>query len=193
MATVLAALALLGSQVALYVAALAAGLDWKGRRPVPPEARFDVVVVLGCRVGPDGRAGAALARRAQAGARLVLDGRARRLVLSGGRVGSDTSEASAALPHALAAGLGRGSIDLEERSRTTAENAAEVARMLGAPERAVLLVTDAYHVPRSVRLFRKHFAKVAGHGVVGAGPSRLRGALREACVLTAYLAQGKLD
>jgi uncharacterized SAM-binding protein YcdF (DUF218 family) len=193
MSTVLGALALVGSQLVLYVVALAVGLEWKGRRPVPDDVRFDAVVVLGCRVRPDGSASPTLLRRVEAGARLVLAGKAARLVLSGGKVGSDVSEATAALPHALATGLSREAIELEERSRTTDENALEVARMLGSRERTILLVTDAYHVPRSVRLFRRHFATVAGHGVRDTSLSRVKNALREACVLTAYLAQGKLD
>ena len=193
MSTVLAALALVGSQLALYIVALAAGLEWKGRRPVADDARFDAVVVLGCRVRPDGTPSPTLIRRVEAGARLVLAGKATRLVLSGGKVGSDVSEAAAALPHALGTGLSRDAISLEERSRTTDENALEVARLLGSRERSILVVTDAYHVPRSVRLFRKHFTRVAGHGVRDAGLSRVKNALREACVLTAYLAQGKLD
>lgn len=186
-------LALLGSQVALYLGALAGGLEWTGRRRVLDDARFDVVVVLGCRVLPDGSAGPALVRRAAEGARLVREGRAERLVISGGQARAGTSEAKAALPHALEAGARPDRILLEERSRTTDENASEVAALLADRELAILLVTDAYHVPRSVRLFRKHFTKVAGHGVAGGGLSRAKNALREACVVVAYLARGKLD
>lgn len=186
-------LVLLLSQVALYLAALAFGLDHLGKRPLGAEERFDVVVVLGCRVRPDGTPSATLVRRTELGARLVKEGRAPRLVLSGGKVGSDTTEASAALPHALAAGVARDAILLEERSRTTDENAAEVAKLLGDSELRVLVVTDAYHVLRSVRLFRKHFRRVRGQGVVMPGWVRIKGALREASVVVAYLAQGKLD
>ncbi|MBN8609264.1 MAG: YdcF family protein [Deltaproteobacteria bacterium] len=186
-------LLLIASQVALYLVALAIGLEWKGRRQIDPEARFDVAVVLGCRVKPDGHATLTLARRAEAGARLVLAGKARRLVLSGGAVGHPTTEASAAFVHAVASGLSPDLIDREERSTTTEENAREVAAMLGDRERSVLVVTDAYHVPRSVRLFRKHFTKVAGHGVPDASVSRVKNALREACVIVVYLARGRLD
>lgn len=184
---------LVASQVALYLGALAIGLEWKGRRPVDPEARFDVAVVLGCRVKPDGHATLALARRAEAGAKLVLAGKAKRLLLSGGAVGHTTTEAAAALVHAVATGLSPDLIDLEERSKNTDENAREVATKLGDRERSVLVVTDAYHVPRSVRLFRKHFTKVAGHGVPDASLSRVKNALREACVIVVYLARGRLD
>lgn len=184
---------LVASQVALYLVALAYGLDRVGRRPIGADERFDAVVVLGCRVRPDGTPSPTLVRRTEAGATLVKEGRAPRLVLSGGKVGSDVTEASAALPVALAAGISREAVLLEERSRTTDENAAEVAKLLADPGARVLLVTDAYHVTRSVRLFRKHFRHVRGHGIVVAGYPRLKGALREASVVVAYLAQGRLD
>jgi uncharacterized SAM-binding protein YcdF (DUF218 family) len=184
---------LLLSQVALYLVALAFGLDHLGKRPLGSDEPFDVVVVLGCRVRPDGTPSATLVRRTELGAHLVKEGRAPRLVLSGGRVGSDTTEASAALPHALAAGIARDAIVLEERSRTTEENAAEVARLLADPDARVLVVTDTYHVLRSVRLFRKHFRHVRGQGVIVSNWARIKGALREASVVVAYLAQGKLD
>ncbi|MFO0714358.1 MAG: YdcF family protein, partial [Sandaracinus sp.] len=173
------------SQLALYLSALAVGLDWKGRRPVPEDARFDAVVVLGCRVRPDGAATPTLVRRVEEGARLVLAGRAPRLVIAGGKVGGDVSEARAALPHALSLGLAEDRVTLEERSRTTDENAREVAALLANRELALLVVTDAYHVPRSVRLFRRHFSRVAGHGVVGGGLARVKNALREAAVMVA--------
>ncbi len=181
------------SQVALYLAALAYGLDRAGRAPLVDDERFDAVVVLGCRVHPDGTPGPTLVRRAKEGARLVREGRAPRLILSGGKVGSETTEASAALPIALAEGLSRDAILLEERSTTTEQNATEVAALLADPEARLLVVTDAYHVLRSVRLFRRHFRHVRGQGIVGSGRARIRGALREATVVVAYLAQGKLD
>ncbi len=184
---------LIASQIALYFVALAIGLEWKGRRAVPPDARFDVAVVLGCRVRPDGHASLTLSRRAEAGAKLVLAGKAKRLLLSGGRVGHTNSEASAAFVHAVATGLSPDLIDLEERSTTTEENAKEVAAKLADRGRSVLVVTDAYHVPRSVRLFRKHFTNVAGHGVPDTSLSRAKNALREAGVLVVHLARGRLD
>lgn len=193
MSSVLVALALVGSQLTLYLAALAAGLEWKGRRPVPAGLQFDAVVVLGCRVQADGTASRALRQRTLAGAQAVRDGRAPKLVITGGAQGAGAiSEAAAALPHALSVGLTPTQIVLEERALSTEDNAREVAALLG-PDCAVLVVTDAYHVPRSVKLFRKHFAKVAGQGVADASFSRAKNALREACVLVVYLARGALD
>lgn len=183
---------LIAVQVPVYFAALAWGLDRRGQRALDASAKFDAVVVLGARVHADGTASATLIRRTHEGADLVKKGIAPRLVLSGGKVGSTTSEARAALPHALSRGLSEDAITLEETSTTTETNAAEVARLLDSNAR-ILLVTDAFHILRSVRLFRAHFHHVEGLGTVGGWRSRVRGSLREAFVLVAYLAQGKLD
>lgn len=179
-------------QVPLFFGALAWGLDRRGQRGLDPAARYDAIVVLGARVHPDGQASATLIRRVHRGAALVQRGIAPKLVLSGGKVGSDVSEARAALPHALSRGVHEDAIALEESSTSTETNASEVARIIDANAR-ILIVTDAFHVMRSVRLFRGHFRNVDGIGTLGGLRSRVRGSLREAFVLVAYLAQGKLD
>jgi|GEM_PF-2377564 len=183
---------LLALQAPLFVVALAWGLDRRGQRTLDKDVTYDAVIVLGARVHPDGSASTTLIRRVHAGADFVQQGIAPRLILSGGKVGSDVSEASAGLPYALSRGLLREAISLEEGSTSTERNASEVARMLDSDAR-ILIVTDAFHVLRSVRLFRAHFRNVEGVGTLGGLQSRVRGSLREAVVLVAYLAQGKLD
>ena len=179
-------------QVPVYVGALAWLLDRRGQRTPAHCAAYDAVVVLGARVHADGAASPTLIRRARTGADLVKRGLAPRLILSGGKVEGATSEARAALPHVLSLGLSETAITLEEASTTTETNAAEVARMLDENAR-ILIVTDAFHVLRSVRLFRAHFRHVDGHGTLGGWQSRVQGSLREALVLVVYLARGKLD
>lgn len=188
-----AALLVILVQPALYLALLALGLEWKGRKAPPADARFDYAVVLGCRLREDGSAGPTLVRRTLAGARAVLEGRAETLILSGGVTSAPHSEAEAALSHALSAGLTREQILLEPRSRSTRENASEVAKLVADPKARVLLVTDAYHVPRSRRLFSSHFAHVDGLGVPDTSPSRVKNALREALVVVHAMATGRLD
>lgn len=52
-------------------------------------------------------------------------------------------------------------IGLEEHSRTTHENAVETARLLrGRGIARVVLVTEAYHMPRALRCFRKQRIEV---------------------------------
>jgi len=54
---------------------------------------------------------------------------------------------------ALRLGVPESAILIEEKSRTTYENAVQTKAMLGSGR--ILLVTAAYHLPRAVRLFEK--------------------------------------
>lgn len=91
-----------------------------------------------------------------------------RLLVSGGRV-SDP-KASAALMAELARGLGVGQMDIvvEDVSRDTHEEALLIRPMIG-PQQFVL-VTSAYHMPRSMALFRAQgmqpVAAPVGHRII---------------------------
>ena len=67
----------LGTLSLAYVGG-AVWLDRHGRR-APARDRYDAIVVLGCRVRPDGTASPALARRTRHAARLYREGLAPRL------------------------------------------------------------------------------------------------------------------
>ena len=121
------------------------------------EAEFqphDVAVVLGARVGSDGGASRALARRAGHAITLAAHGRVRLLLLSGGGPGR-RSEAALMGEQALAAGISADRLVFEEASRNTVENArfsAPLLRRAGAAR--VLLVSDGWHLPRALLCFR---------------------------------------
>jgi uncharacterized SAM-binding protein YcdF (DUF218 family) len=93
------------------------------------------------------------------GARLVKQGRARWLVISGGSGDPflpEASEAEFLAAFARQFGVDPGAILLEKGSRTTHENAVETARLLR--DRGLLkffLVTTAAHLPRAVGCFRQ--------------------------------------
>ncbi len=179
---------LLGS--ALIYAALGAALDRYGQRPV--RGRFDAIVVAGCRVLPDGRPSMALRRRTSLAVELWEQAIAPRIVFTGG-IGPDApaSEAAVAAAYAQRQGVPSEALLLEERSTSTEENARFAAELL--PEGArVVVVSDAYHVLRCERVFRRYFARVRGAGSLGHPWARLRGALREVLALAAYGALGRL-
>ncbi|MFW6250658.1 MAG: YdcF family protein [Alkalispirochaetaceae bacterium] len=134
--------------------------------PPPPaqEACFgDAIVVLGggSRVSSPAEGGAPALTEESTG-RLVYGVRLARelplpLIFTGGRalgIEERPSEAEAAARVAESLGIPRERLFLEERSRTTWENALYVSREFET--RAPLLVTSAWHMPRAIYSFREH-------------------------------------
>jgi uncharacterized SAM-binding protein YcdF (DUF218 family) len=90
--------------------------------------------------------------------RLAMRYPAARIVLSGGSgllVVDGESEAETAARFFEGLGIARERLVLESGSRNTAENAELTRAMLGDAPGVVVLVTSAFHMPRSVGLFRK--------------------------------------
>ncbi len=143
---------------------LLSSLEWQYLPPNPmPSA--DAIVVLGGATVPAiaprpwvevGEAG----DRILYAARLYNQGRAPKLILSGGRVqwrgGSDQSEADDMKAFAMAMNVPAADIILEGDSLNTRQNAVNVKKILEAQSiESVLLVTSAVHMPRSVAIFKK--------------------------------------
>jgi uncharacterized SAM-binding protein YcdF (DUF218 family) len=82
-----------------------------------------------------------------------------RIVYSGGDaslVATGVNEAQFALPMFESFGIARQRIELESKSRNTAENAAFTKALIDPkPQNRWLLVTSAHHMPRSIGCFRK--------------------------------------
>ncbi|MCX4247702.1 YdcF family protein [Paraliomyxa miuraensis] len=181
-------LALAGS---LLWVSLAFGLDRYGQSRPEPQGQWDAIVVLGCRVYPDGRASVALSRRVKAAAELYAAGRAETIVLTGGTGDSGHVEAEVAAEIAESLGVPRSALVLETRSTSTEENAEFAAGLIEG--RRVVVVTDAYHVLRSERVFARFFDEVSMVGTVS--PRwwpRSRGALREVLAIAGYALRGRL-
>jgi uncharacterized SAM-binding protein YcdF (DUF218 family) len=136
-----------------------------------------------------------------------------RIIFSGGSanlISADAREADYAAAIFESLGVSRERLMMERRSRNTQENA-EFSKALAAPKSGErwLLVTSAYHMPRSVGLFRKAgfavepypvdwrtrkradiltFSPVASEGL-----ERMDIGIREWIGLAAYWATGKID
>jgi uncharacterized SAM-binding protein YcdF (DUF218 family) len=136
-----------------------------------------------------------------------------RIIFSGGSanlISADAREADYAAAIFESLGVSRERLTMERRSRNTQENA-EFSKALAAPKSGErwLLVTSAYHMPRSVGLFRKAgfavepypvdwrtrkradiltFSPVASEGL-----ERMDIGIREWIGLAAYWATGKID
>jgi uncharacterized SAM-binding protein YcdF (DUF218 family) len=137
-----------------------------------------------------------------------------RIVFTGGSANLIADDAAKETDYALAVfeslGVGRERLTMEGRSRNTQENA-EFSKALAAPKPGErwLLVTSAFHMPRSVGLFRKAgFAvepypvnwRVGGRADLWAfsvlavqGLDRVDTGLREWMGLAAYRLSGKTD
>jgi uncharacterized SAM-binding protein YcdF (DUF218 family) len=116
---------------------------------------LDAIVVLGCRIGPDGRPGGALQRRIDRAARAYHAGQSPLLVVSGGKRWHDMAEADAMGAVLRAAGIPEGAIVAERRSRSTIENAVYTAELLQArAARHIGVVTCDWHMFRALASFR---------------------------------------
>jgi len=86
-----------------------------------------------------------------------------RIVLSGGGAlvaDAAESEAETARRFFVAMGIGDDRLILEGTSRNTVENARFTRELLSDAEGEIILVTSAFHMPRSVGLFRKEGIEV---------------------------------
>ena len=130
--------------------------------PGPAEiAAVDAVVVLGGGAVYDAATGAPTVLGTRSLDRLVcgiaLAGTARTLVLAGGvgdPFGHSPTEAPAMRELALTLGVPEARITVDDRSRTTAENAARVRELVGGDAR-IAVTTSASHLRRALRRFRK--------------------------------------
>lgn len=122
------------------------------------------IIVLGGSISPEISAARRMPELNASAERLtIVAGLARRypaarIVFTGGNNtlgASEWSEAQVAGELFESFGIARERIVLERQSRTTAENATDTRRLLAPkPGERWLLVTSAYHMPRSVGVFR---------------------------------------
>lgn len=129
---------------------------------VTTSKRFDAIVVLGGGASgkgtlrPSNELSSSSMQRTICGADLYARSLAPRIVFAGGDAsifGGGPQEGVEMQRLALRLDVPEDAIVVEDHSRTTYENAVETKRILGSS--SILVVTDAYHVPRAVGLFRK--------------------------------------
>lgn len=166
---------------------------------VESAARGQTVYDEGDRIGQ-----AAILARRYPHARIVFTGGNGSLVLK------DDPEAEEAKKHLVDLGVDPGRITLEEQSRNTDENARFTAALVHPqPGQKWLLVTSAFHMPRSMGLFEKAGFDVVAYPVafrtLGPGHGTLWGtdtaenfsffstAAKEWVGLAAYWATGRID
>lgn len=116
----------------------------------------DVIIVLGAGLRPDGAPSAALRRRASHAATLYERGYAPRLLCSGGYPSAriQRSEGNACREVLLELGIPDHAIFIEERSRSTEENAVYSKQVMEQNGwQTALVVSDPYHLFRAGIIF----------------------------------------
>lgn len=152
---------------------------------------YDAIVVAGAGVLENGEPSRPLAARVDLAARLFREGRAPRIVMTGGIGTHPPAEAEVGARRARELGVPASAILLESRSTSTEENAAFAAAMIGRDAR-ILLVTDRFHVFRARRVFARRFDHVHAVGCVSHPWPRFRGAVREVVAVASYALLGRL-
>jgi uncharacterized SAM-binding protein YcdF (DUF218 family) len=116
----------------------------------------DAVVVLGAALTAAGLPGPALKRRTEHGVAVLNERGAAYLVVSGGVTGPPPAEAEVMRGLALELGVPDERVVVEDRAVNTFENAVYTGRIIRERGwRQVVLVTDSFHMPRALYVFRR--------------------------------------
>ena len=166
-----------------FVRLLAAGHRY-AETDVPPAP---VGLVLGAQVYPDGTPSSFLAARLELGRRLLEAGTVRVLLLSGDASAPEYDEPAAMRTYLVAAGVPAERLVLDPYGYDTYDSCVRAGRVFGVQR--LIVVTQAYHLPRAVAT-----ARAVGLDAVGVGDDSvqrtsrawLRGLVRDqvACVKT---------
>jgi vancomycin permeability regulator SanA len=154
------------AMTAAVVVVMAAGwtrIESSGRLHVADAApRAPVVVVFGAQLAPGGTEPMPfLAGRLEVAADLVRTGRARVVLVSGDARGTSGNEISAMTAYLHRRGVPTGSVVGDPYGLDSYNTCARAARVYGV--RRALLVTQGYHLPRTVMLCRR--VGIDAHGV----------------------------
>jgi uncharacterized SAM-binding protein YcdF (DUF218 family) len=148
--------------------------------------RYDIGIVLGAGLDPAGRPSAALRRRVAHAAALYGAGRLGMLLMTGGRPRRGITEAEVMRRLAEETGVPAAVIVTEDRSRDTLENALRCRAVIARRGwRSVLVISDAYHLPRAMFTFHRLGVVADGDAVPGARPTAAL-LLREAAARVVY-------
>ena len=143
-----------GSIFLLGFAALMLFLDRWGQSDRAENA--DVIIVLGAHVTEQGKASNALRQRTLQAVKLYKRGLAAKIITTGGIGTFSPAEARVAADLAIARGVPENDVLLEDKSRSTWENATNAAQICRAHGwQRVIIVSEPYHLFRARANFRR--------------------------------------
>ncbi len=148
-------------------------------QPVVPSSqatsRYDVIIVLGAAVWPNAQPSPALRRRMRHAIALYQGGQGQRLLVTGGLGVHSPTEAAVMQRLALEAGIPEPCIVLEDQATSTLSSALLCSRLCQQHGwHTALVVTDAYHLPRTLLAFWGMGLRASGSAVRGTSAPRKR-------------------
>jgi uncharacterized SAM-binding protein YcdF (DUF218 family) len=125
--------------------------------------KFDVVIVLGAAVCAGGKPSPILVDRVRHAVTVFKAGRADKVIVTGGLGRHPPPEAHLMRDLAVAGGIPERYVIVEDHARNTFESAAFCSKIMhGQGWSTALIVSDAYHLPRSVFTFRRFGVSAIG-------------------------------
>jgi vancomycin permeability regulator SanA len=165
-----------------FVRAISAGHLYSAE-DVPPAP---VALVLGAQVYPDGTPSAFLAARLELARRLFEAGKVRVILVSGDNMAPEYNEPEAMRNYLIKAGVPADKVVADYAGFDTYDSSARAKRIFGVSE--LIIVTQAYHLPRAVATCRALGidARGVGDDSVRHSWTWRRGAIRDqiACIKT---------
>lgn len=145
--------------------------------------RYDVIVVLGAALGPEGDLGPVLAERVYAGIEAWRQKQAPLMLMTG------KYEARKMKTRAIKLGVPDDHVLVETTALTTRENAVGCAEIMRAHRlKSALVVTQAFHRRRALAAFRRCGVEADGLRFIGIENVRLRA--RELVAFAVYKLRG---
>lgn len=176
----------------VYVLVLC-GVVMTGMKAVPPQ-NVDYLIVLGARVEANGVPSPALQHRIDAAAEYLSENPDTLVIATGGQ-GSDEdmTEADCIKVELMKLGIPEERILMEDESTSTTENLKNSLAIIGDKEKTVGIVTNNYHVYRSVKLAEKvGYTSPYGFAASYTGITLPNYLVREAVCLTVEWLTGEL-
>ena len=142
------------------------------------EPDLDYIVVLGAQVHDDGSPSLVLQYRLDTALDYLAHNPSTRCIVSGGQGPNETMPEAAGMANYLAAhGIERERILVEDRSQNTMQNIAYSRELMDAPECSVGIVTNNFHVYRSVKIAQKagleNACGIAAHSTLHSLPNNM--------------------